>query len=197
MGPLKRILFNGLLALCLGACDCDSSGSEDTVVTRANPEADFDSYQTFRIVDELTLANLEDAGVNTGLIPDDVLLNVDIANDQARIELEALGLTQVSGDTEADLGVVTMASTGETGGTVWECVPGYWYGYWDYYWDPCAWLVPVYVEYTVGSLFVGLADPSLEAVAFGGVLQGVVNDSGRVEDRIRSGVHAMFQQYPK
>jgi hypothetical protein len=201
MHSVKRLLFNTMLGLCLGACDCDDDDFNDEVVTRVNPEADFSQYETFRIADGFSRGGLADAGVNTALIPDDVLFNLGIANDQARVELEKRGLTEVGDDAGvADLGVFSLAATSETGGYVWECVPGYWWGYWDYYWDPCAWLVPVYVEYEVGTLFLGLADSELEAVVFGGLAQGTIvesNDQGDAEERIRDAVTEMFLHYPK
>ena len=61
----------------------------------------------------------------------------------------------------------------------------------------CAWLAPLYVDYTVGSLALGLAAPNEEEVVFGGLLQGVADGSGNTEDRIRDGVHVMFEDYPE
>lgn len=44
----------------------------------------------------------------------------------------------------------------------WECVPGwYWWG-WYYYWDSCAWLRPVDVTYTVGSVLMLVIDDDIE-----------------------------------
>jgi hypothetical protein len=186
--------------LCsVSACDCDDDDlPDDEVHTRAKPGVDFDDYTTFRIDDELSEEDLEDAGIDSDDIPDDVKFNIDTANDQARIELEDLGLTQVGEDEEADLVVGSMGSVEDQDAIYWECVPGYWWGYWGWYWDSCAWLDPVWVEYTIGSVAVGLGDPAMEDVVFVGLLQGVGTggSSDDIERRIRDGVHEMFEKYP-
>lgn len=204
MSPASRKLFL-CLALVVGGCDCDDDGPTDYVVTKVKPGVDFSQFQTFKILDEDTI-DLGDGGVdvdpeNIGFdpddIPDDVLVNIDTANDQARIELEKLGLTEVGEEEEADLVIFSLANVREEDGYYWECVPGYWWGYWGWYWDTCAWLAPIYVEYSVGTLALLLGDPADEDVPFGGLLQGVADGSGNAEERIRAGVHEMFKDYPE
>jgi hypothetical protein len=184
------------LALAVGGCDCDDDDPQDKVVTRVDPEVDFSEFHTFKIgtIDSVPLA---DAGIDPDQIPDEVLLNIDTANDQARIELEERGLIEVAADEEADLVVASLATVREDGGYYWDCVPGQWWGWWGWVWDPCAWLVPVYVEYTVGTIAVALADPVAEGVPFGGILSGVADGSGNTEERIRDGVTRMFEDYPE
>jgi hypothetical protein len=191
----KTLLYTFLL-LTLGSCDCNDDTPDDKVITRVKPGVDFADYETFRINDELKEGDLVDAGVDPDNIPDDIRLNIDTANDQARIELEARGLTEVGDNDDADLVIVSLGSTEDKGGYYWECVPGYWWGYWGWAWDTCAWLEPVYVNYKIGTMALGLADPSKEDVVFGGLLQGIADGSNNVEDRIRNGVHTMFKDYP-
>jgi hypothetical protein len=197
MSPASRKLFL-CFALAVGGCDCSDDGPVDYVVTHVEKDVDFSTYTTFKIleIDDVEDA-LADAGVDPDKIPDDVIANIDTANDQARIELENLGLTEVSEEEEADLSVFTLAAVRENGGYYWECVPGQWWGWYGWYWDPCAWLVPIYVEYSVGTLALGLADPAEERVPFGGLLQGVADGEGNAEERIRAGVHEMFKDYPE
>jgi hypothetical protein len=185
------------LVLTVGSCDCDDSDeATDYVVTRADPNVDFSQFHTFRISDSRDADDLTDVRLDLEDIPEEARINIDSANDQARIELERIGLTEVDEDEDADLVVFTIAGTSDQSGYAWECVPGwYWWG-WYWAWDACAWLAPIYVEYTVGSLALGLADPSEEDVVFGGLLQGVADGSGDTEDRIRDGVHVMFEDYP-
>lgn len=201
MSPRKpRWVLGTFLLLCtMSACDCDDDDGlpSDEVYVHIKRGVDFSDYKTFRIDDELTEEDLADAGVDIEDFPEDLRLNIDSANDQARIELEKVGLTEVEGDEEADLVIASLGSTKDEDAIYWECVPGYWWGYWGWYWDSCAWLDPDYVEYTVGSLVLGLNDPKLEEVVFGGLLSGVVTGGGNAEERIRAGVHEMFEKYPE
>lgn len=199
--PRKQSLVLGsvLLFCSMSACDCnDDDLPDDVVKARAKPAVDFGEYQTFRIEDKLTEEDLADAGADLGELPEDVRFNIDTANDQARMELEDLGLTEVGADEEADVLVGSMGSTDDQDAIYWECVPGYWWGYWGWYWDSCAWLDPVYVEYTVGSVMVGVADPAMNDIVFAGFLQGVGDGNGGddLEHRIRDGVHKMFESWP-
>jgi Domain of unknown function (DUF4136) len=195
MSPASRKLFL-CLALVVGGCDCDDDGPIDEVVTKVDPGVDFSEFHTFKILDEDSV-DFGDAGINLDDIPDDLLVNIDTANDQARIELENLGLTQVDEEDDADLVIFTLATIDEQGGYYWACVPGYWWGYWGPYWDPCAWLEPIYVEYSVGTLVLVLGDPAEQDIPFGGLLQGVADGAGNTEERIRDGVHEMFEDYPE
>jgi hypothetical protein len=185
-------------ALTFGnGCDCnDYETPVDQVVSRAKPGIDFTQYHTFLIEDELTYQDLADAGYNPDNIPGTVRLNIDVANDQARIELERIGLTEAAKGAPADLSIVSLASTRDQDAIYWECVPGNWWGYWGWYWDTCAWLQPIYVEYTTGTVAVGLADPKEEDVVFGGVMRGIADGTANVDKRIRDGVHVIFEQYP-
>jgi hypothetical protein len=192
----KLVIYAFSSLLTFAGCDCnDDDRPPDEVSTRVKPGVDFTDYSTFRINDEIDDDDLEDAGVDPDDIPGQVKLNIDIANDQARIELEERGLTEVDEDEDADLVIASLGSTQDHGGYYWECVPGNWWGYWGWTWDPCAWLEPVYYQFSIGSMAIGLADPELEDVVFGGLLQGVA-DGSDTEDRIRSGVHSMFKDYP-
>lgn len=186
-----------LCGLSAYACDDDEAVVPDEVYVRAKKGVDFSDYKTFRIDDEVTEEDLADAGVDPDDIPKDLKLNIDTANDQARMELKKLGLTEIKEDEGGDLVVASIGSTKDEDAFYWECVPGYWWGYWGYYWDSCAWLDPVYVEWSVGSVAVGVADPEMKDVVFGGLLQGVVDGSGDAEERIRAGVHQMFEQWPE
>lgn len=194
----KRILYAFLL-ITAGGCDCnDDDRPPDEVLVKVKPGVDFDDYHTFRIKDDVNEDDLEDAGVDPDKIPEDVKLNIDTANDQARMELEERGLEEVDEDDDsADLVIFSAGSTEDKDAIYWECVPGYWWGYWGWYWDSCAWLEPEYVNYTVGSMLLGLADKNGEHdIVFTGLLQGIADGSNDVEQRIRDGVHEMFKSYP-
>lgn len=198
-GKQRGVLATLVLLCSLGAWGCDDDDEVyDEVYARAKPGVDFSKYETFRIDDTLTQDELADAGVEVDDLPEEVRLNIDTANDQARIELEERGLEQVDEDDEnADLVIASLGSTQDEDAIYWECVPGYWWGYWGWYWDDCAWLEPAYVNFVVGSVAVGLGDPEMNDIVFGGLLQGVADGEGNTEDRIRAGVHRMFLEYPE
>jgi len=197
--PRKPRLVLGLfLSLCtVSACDCDDDDlPEDEVYVYVKKSVDFGDYKTFYIDDELTQDDLADAGVDVEDFPEDLRLNIDSANDQARIELEKLGLDEVGEDESPDLVVASLFSTKDEDAIYWECVPGNWWGYWGWYWDSCAWLDPEYVQYTIGSMVLGLSDPEMEDIVFGGLLRGLAG-TGNADERIRFGVNEMFDSYPE
>lgn len=196
----RQWMVRALFVLCsvtVWSCD-DDDLPPDEVYARAKPGVDFKEYKTFKIDDTLTKEELEAAGVDTDKIPKDVKYNIDIASDQARQELEDRGLDKVGEDEEADLVIASLGSKNDEDAIYWDCVPGYWWGYWGWYWDDCAWLEPEHVSYTIGSVAVGLADPKMKDMVFGGLVQGVgYGGAGdELEFRIRSGVHQMFFKYP-
>ncbi|HKO94770.1 MAG TPA: DUF4136 domain-containing protein [Polyangiaceae bacterium] len=166
----------------------DSLCTGDTVYTRADPTADFESYTTFAVSAEATPNDL----------PADFEANLGVANAAASAQLVALGLTLVAADADPppDLTLFNIAATKKEVGTEWVCSPGYiWIG-WYYVWDPCAWMVEVPFTYTEGTLAVGVADPVLSKVVFGGVLQGVLECGSDTTARIQSGVARIFDDYP-
>jgi len=182
------------LVALFSACDDDDDYDDDictgdTVVTRADPTADFAQFQTFSVAPDAALPD----------VPANVATNLAVANAAAVVELMKIGLTQVAADSDPppDLALFNMAATQKQMGTTWECTPGYWWTGWGYVWDPCAWMVEIPVTYTEGTLVVGLADPAADKVVFGGVLQGVLECSSDTAGRIQSGVARIFQDYPR
>lgn len=173
--------------LCGGAgCSDDEPSAQDTVATTASPSADFTSYHTF------ALAQSKDPDA----IPDNVQTDLALVDDAMVAQLERRGLQQVGSDDDPDLVAFNLATTDTEGTYYWDCVEGYWWGYWDQAWDPCAWLQPAYVEYTAGTIALGVADPALRQVVFGGVIRGVLDYTDDVEDRINDDVARVFDSYP-
>jgi hypothetical protein len=200
--PLPRRAFP-LLGLTVFASwgalgGCSNGGTcpniDDSVVTRADPDADFSRYQTFAIRE---ISEEGAAGAGGAGIPEDVQVNLEVANDAAAEELVLLGLEEVDPEAETpDLWVFSAASTEREEGVNWYCVPDwYWLGY-GYYWDPCAWMYPIEFEYTEGTLLVGVADSSTDTPVFGGLLKGVLECDSDLDVRIENGVEAIFDDYP-
>jgi len=183
VGILTSVVTVGML--CSG-CDDDDSESQDIVATTASPTADFANYQTFALAE----SNDSDA------IPDAVETNLDLVNEAMVEELTDRGLTQVDPDDDPDVIAFNLATTDTQGTYYWDCVDGYWWGYWGSSWTPCAWLQPVYTEYTAGTIALGLADPELREVVFGGFIQGYEDGTDDIEDRIQEDVERVFDSYP-
>ncbi|MFO0694688.1 MAG: DUF4136 domain-containing protein [Polyangiales bacterium] len=173
-------------AVLIGSC-ADDTNYNDTITTHVDPGVDFSQYHTFA---------LSTAPAPPGT-PTNVAVNLATAQEEARAQLLAYGLTEVDGATgNPDLVVFSLGASQQSGGYVWSCVPGYWWGYWGWVWDPCAWLEPIYVSYAVGSLVVGTVDPKLQKIVFGGVAQGTITNEGNPTERIQQDVARIFADYP-
>lgn len=203
---LRRVLllisFGALAALgTLGGCTSDACPNyTGAVVSRADDDADFASYETFAIKkiieDDVGAAG---AGGQGALMPDEVRLNLEVASDAAADELLQIGLREVDPDVETpDLWVFSAAATDVEEGMYWYCVPGWywWWGYYDYT-DPCVWLVPIEFEYVLGTVLVGVADSETNQPVFGGLIQGVLECTPDVEQSIEDGVDEIFDDYPR
>jgi hypothetical protein len=180
-----RLVF--LSVCCAGLIAC---GDDDTFVEEASSStADFTSYKTFAI---------SSAGTGTATIPEDVNANLTTVNEAMRTQLVGLGLTEVDITADPDLVGFSLATTDDEAAVSWGCAPGYYYGYWAWTWQPCTWLTPIYSEYTVGTVVLGLSDPVAEQVVFGGVIQGVLNGDSTEEitNDINDGVEDIFDDYP-
>lgn len=185
----RRFPALAVLALCCAAftaCSDDDSG--DVVRTNVNPSEDFSTFQSF------AFANNTPVGGAT--IPAATAQDLALVNDSVRDELVARGLIEVDLSASPDLVVVTAVNTDDESAVTYACVPGYWYGYYLTAWDPCPWIEPIYVNYEVGTVAVGLVNPLNQSIAFSGVLQGVLNGEGDVEERVDDGVSEMFEDYP-
>lgn len=200
--PFRALSLASLTALgswsLLGGCS-DGNPCGDEVVTRADDEADFAAYETFAVIDlpeDIGAGGAGGAGGGRGM-PDDIRVNLEIANEAAATQLELLGLERVEVEDDPDLFVLSASASEEETGIYWTCVPDwYWWG-WYYYWDPCAWMAPIPVEYTVGSLLVATVDAATEEPVFGGIVQGILEcTSEDLEDRIEDGVETIFDDYP-
>lgn len=180
-----------LFGVALGCGDDDEPDACDTTAqTRSDPTADFTAFETFAIAPDEAYPDPPPEDLPEDAITDFKNANADVAN-----ELEALGLTEVDAEDDPDLVVFTAAASEDKDAVVWECVPGWsWWGWW-YTWDPCAWLQPVPVDYSVGTVVVGLANPNTEEVVFGGVVQGVL-DCGNTDQRLSDAISDVFDDYP-
>jgi hypothetical protein len=165
---------------------------EDVIDTSASPTADFTQFRTYAFtnVNDMT----PDLAHN---IPSTVSADLAVVTDATRQELSELGLTEVDPSASPDLRAFNLASTNNEEGVYWTCIDSYWYGYWYWSWAPCEWITPVYTEYTEGSILLGLVDPDANELVFAGLIQGVIDGSDDIEDRIREDVDEVFDDYPR
>ncbi|MFT3924940.1 MAG: DUF4136 domain-containing protein [Myxococcales bacterium] len=186
------IVCGVLAAALLVGCSNDDNDN-DVVTTRSNATADFTSYKTFAFPDP-SQAN----PAVVAAIPSDVKTDLQQVNDAVRQQLLDQGLTEVDPTANPDLVAVSLASTQDHAGYTWSCVDGYWWGYWTYTYNPCAWLEPVYTEFTTGSVAVLLVDPAMQEAVFGGVMKSVLegNSQSDIDQNIDNGVAQIFESYP-
>jgi hypothetical protein len=173
------------------ACNDDPEPVEDYVSSWASSTADFSEYETYRF------ATAEDAPPGAMKPPEDVQAQLMLVNDAMRAELNARGMREVTGDTKPDVFAFNVAATMDEEAVYWDCVEGWWWwGYYYWSWDPCAYLVPVPVEYEVGTVILGLSDVERKEVVFGGVIQGLVDNRGDLDQRVKDAVSEVFDDYP-
>jgi hypothetical protein len=188
----QGLALAAMAAVLSTACSDDDGYYEDAcddqrVESRADPTGDFANYHTFSVPSEDDLP--------PGL-PINVQAGIQAANEAAEKELRLLGLVKVEADEMPDLTLFSLVRSSEETGVVWTCVPGYWWGYWGWMWSSCAWLEAVPVDYTVGTLVVGVADPKAEKVVFGGAAKGILECRSNTYESINTAVHAIFAGYP-
>lgn len=179
-----------LLFLAAGCGSDDDSVCNDTEVqSQADPDVDFTAYETFAIAPDSAYPALPPD------LPASFEDDLQSANDDAADQLEDAGLTKVAYDDDPDLVIFTAAASETDTGVEWDCTGGYyWWGWYDD-WDPCAWLEPIPVEYTVGVIVTGVADAAEEKVVFGGAVAGVL-DCGDSSQRLSDGIADIFADYP-
>ena len=187
-----------------------SSCADDTIVQTAtfevqfNPDniADFQNAQTFSVVtsDIIPEEALPDLDENQMAFTDTVNDMIVEAMQAEPVCLTFIDPDDVTDENQPDLWAANGVARDTNGGYVYQCVGGWWWGYWGWYWNSCAYWVPTYVEYDVGSLLipVGLpivGDPPPDLI-FAGLAQAVVGSGGDPETNARQAVELIFSQWP-
>lgn len=195
------IAVSSLLVLSCADSTVVQTSSLDVQWNRDNI-ADFQSAQTFSVVtsDIVPPDRLPD-------LDDEQMAFSDMVNDliveamQAEpVCLSFIDPDDVTEENQPDLWAANGVSRETNGGYYYECVGGWWWGYWGWYWNSCAYWVPTYVEYDVGSLLipVGLpivGDPPPDLI-FAGLAQSVVGSGADSETKARQAVQLIFEQWP-
>ena len=187
-----------------------SSCADDTIVQTASVEVqynpdnldDFQNAETFSVVtsDIVPETALPDLDENQMAFTDTVNDMIVEAMQAAPVCLTFIDPDDVTDENQPDLWAANGVARDTNGGYVYQCVGDWWWGYWGWYWDSCAYWVPTYVEYDVGSLLipVGLpivGDPPPDLI-FAGLAQAVVGSGGDPETKARQAVQQIFSQWP-
>ena len=169
---------------CRKTPDTDKLSAEFVVQTSRDPDADFDSYQTYYISDTVGLQNSN---------PNDSIWFEASSKqlvDAVKANMTAMGYTFVSKGSQPDLGLTLGAIKDLNLGVVY---PGWWYGYWGY-WGGCYWGYCGYPPYypwsgmiysiPTGTLILDMTDLKNAAangklsVSWGAVMSGGLGTTG-------------------
>ncbi len=184
------------MAMVLGTMLCACGDDDITVREFADPNANFASYTTFAFV--ATGASQNPSATTQVATPAEVASNLQQVNDAMRSQLEDLGLTEVAANENPDLNAFSLISTRDQTAVSWDCAPGGWYGYWAWSFNPCPLITSVYDEYVEGTVTLGLIDPALNKVVFGGVARGIIEeDESNTKKEIDKAVREIFDRYPR
>jgi len=186
MKRFTYFLFLAVFFLMMFGCS-DDDGPSGEVRVEWDQQANFTQFQTFGIVTSVQ------AGFD-GLpnAPEEVVAFNDYVNQQIRLQLQSLGLTESA---TPDVWVGNLAWLNEQSSIVYECVPGDWWGYWGWYWEPCDWVYPTIVDYEVGSLLITVGEAATQTPVFIGLARGV-EPREDTPDRVDAAVADIFSQWP-
>ena len=194
--PFVLLLLPSLLAL---SC-ADNTVQTGQIIVRSDPNADFESYETFSVL-------------TADLVPDAPELDEDqqLFNEQVNewiieaMQAEPVCLTlippdEVDENDPPDLFAANGLAVETEQGVFWECMGGWWWGWWGWYWDPCKWIVPVPVEWDVGTMLIPVGPPPPEGQdadpVFAGIAEALLSSGPIDQNRVREAVTYIFQQWP-
>jgi len=197
------LVFLGASSLLASSCanDIVQTGTVEVQYNLDNI-ADFQNAQTFSVVtsDIVPPESLPGLGENQRAFTDTVNQLIVEAMQAEPVCLTFIDPDEVTDQNQPDLWAANGVARDTNGGYQYQCVGDWWWGYWGWYWNSCAYWVPTYVEYDVGSLLipVGLpivGDPPPDLI-FAGLAQSVVGSGGDPETKARQAVQQIFAQWP-
>lgn len=195
------IAVSSLFVLSCADSTAVQTGSVEVQWNRDNI-ADFQSAQTFSvvtsdIVPDEALPELDDEQMAFNDMVNDLIVE---AMQAEPVCLTFLDPQDVTDEIQPDLWAANGVSRETNGGYVYECVGGWWWGYWGWYWDSCAYWVPTYVEYDVGSLLIPVGLPPVGEdsphLIFAGLAQSVLGTGADTQTKVRTAIDLIFQQWP-
>ena len=197
---LSVLFLAGACSLLLLSCG-DTVVATGQVVVEFDERVDFTQFETFSVITEDVMPpDAPEPGEDEVFFNDTVNEIIVEAMTAPPVCLEYIPPEEVTDTNAPDLFAANGLgrTTGE--GTVWQCVPGWWWGYWGWVWDPCAWLTPVPVEFDIGNLLVPVGPPPVEGEdtrpVFAGLAQAIAGTGANVENTVRQAVQLIFNQWP-
>jgi len=199
-----RFVLPAAAALFVLSC-ADSTvvqtGSVDVQWNRDNL-ADFENAKKFSVVtsDIVPPDRLPDLDADQEAFNDMVNDLIVEAMQAEPVCLTFIDPDDVTDENQPDLWAANGVSRETAGGYYYECVGGWWWGYWGWYWDSCAYWVPTYVEYDVGSLLVPIGLPPVgdatPDLIFAGLAQSVVGSGGDAMTKAQQAIELIFEKWP-
>ncbi len=203
---IRHLRFVLLAAAALFVLSCADStvvqtGSVDVQWNRDNLD-DFKKAKKFSVVtsDIVPPDRLPDLDADQEAFNDMVNDLIVEAMQAEPVCLTFIDPDDVTDENQPDLWAANGVSRETEGGYYYECVGGWWWGYWGWYWDSCAYWVPTYVEYDVGSLLVPIGLPPVgdatPDLIFAGLAQSVVGSGGDAMTKAQQAIELIFEKWP-
>ena len=196
--PIICLVIASLLA---ASCAEDTVVTTGTIETNFDPNAPFETYQTFSVVTAAQVPDAPELGEDEQLFNDTVNEFIRQAMQNTPVCLSYIPPEDVEAGEEPDVFAGNGLAVTTEEGVVWQCVGGWWWGYWGWYWDWCKWIVPVPVEGDVGSMLIPVGprptDGEDPAPVFAGLARSLITPGpGYDEIAVRNAVNFIFQQWP-
>jgi hypothetical protein len=179
----------GVVQLSCYPGDEITSSDTDVVITFYDPGANF-SDKIFAMPDTIIhVSDSENGSDNVTRLYDQQILN------RIKQNLEDYGYTEVADPAQADVVIITVATTTTYAGS------GCYYSYWDYWYGYPGYCYPVAYSYTTGTvIFAMVTADNTEGTDAMWVasLNGLVSESSSVSisTRINEGIDQAFDQSP-
>jgi hypothetical protein len=182
LGHARWILCASSLAAC------GANGGNNAVSTYVNPDGAFASYRTFAVAPPPDV----DGGTSS-----DSVTSLQQADGAASAQLTQRGLARVEADQDPDVIWFSLATTDAAAARVFPCLPGRFDGNWPFDFPPCAGFEGLYTRFEPQSLLVGLVDPHVSQIVFGGLIPNVPEASTAPGGRVAQGIAGVFSAYPR
>lgn len=200
---IRYVPFVLLAASAFLALSCAS----DTVVQTGQIIVDYDQTFDFTSLQSFSVVTQEVAPPDAPEPDQDQVFFNNFVNDliieamtSPPVCLDFIDPDDVTDENRPDVWAANGLARTMEEGTVWQCQGGWWWGWWGWYWDPCAWLVPVPVEFDVGNLFIPVGPAPVEGedtnIVFAGLAQSIASSGADWQTKARAAVEAIFAQWP-
>lgn len=195
--PFVLLLLTSLVAL---SCANDTVVRTGEIIVRSDPDALFESYQTFSVLTADIVPDPPEIDEDQQLFNDQVNAMIIDAMTKEPVCLEFIDPEDVDENNVPDVFAGNGLAVNTEEGVWWQCMGGWWWGWWGWYWDPCKWIVPVPVDWDVGTMLIPVGPPPADGEdakpVFAGIAEALLSPGPIDEDAVRAAVDYIFQQWP-